>query len=136
MSTLPTSLDELLPAAKAEANAKGELRRMRRLARLLPADSDAGREASAIARALMARIEWREVAIVALMLEQVCGHCGRVHFWFEGEYLERQHIQDPTARWQELCSCPPLHPDLPRRIEYRTHKVQMCPTCVREHGYA
>lgn len=133
--TIP-SLDSLLPAAKAEADAKTELKRVQRLTRLLPADSDAGREASAIARALLARIEWRETAMVALMLEQVCTHCGRVHFWFEGEYLERHHIRDQSARWQELCSTPGLHPNLPRRIEYRTHKVSMCPTCIREHGYA
>lgn len=131
------SLDNLLPAAKAASEARSTLKRAQRLIRALPPGSDEAREASAIARRLLAAIEWREVAIVALMLEQVCLHCSRVHFWFEGEYLERHHVRDPSARWQELIPSPEvcIHPDLPRRVEYRTHKVRMCPTCVREHGY-
>lgn len=111
-----------------------KLRAMQREAKRDP-DSDRGREASEIARRMLATLEWRDTALVALILEQVCECGARPHFWFEGEYVERKHIRDASARWQLLKGPSDHYPDLPRKIEYQTHRVKLCPSCLKEKGY-
>jgi hypothetical protein len=131
-------LDELFARAMQTATERDRLREARREARRLPPESHEGREASEIARALLLKLEWREHALVALCCEQVCT-CGRTHFWVEGEYLEHRHIRDSSARWQIIKPREAVtrehHPDLPRRIEYRTMRTDICPSCLAEHGY-
>lgn len=128
-----SALEAQLLAARQALSAREELKRAQSIARARP-DSDEGREASEIARRLLAQLEWREVALVALGYEQVCS-CGRNHYWIEGEYIERQHIRDRTARWHMLKSGSETV-KLPKRVEWRTMRVSLCPSCLREHGYA
>lgn len=126
-------LEELFGSAVAARSNREQFREAQNRARLLSPESKEGREATEIARRLLFQLEWREVALVALMDEQVCS-CGRVHFWLEGEYIERVHVRDKTARWHILRSGAETVV-LPRRIEYRTQKVKMCPSCIKDHGY-
>lgn len=131
-------LDELFARAMQQASARDRLREAQRMARQAPTDSADAEAANAIARRLLLQLEWREVALVALCYEQVCS-CGRTHFWVEGEYIEHQHVRDATARWQILRvreSVTREHHPLPRRVEYRTMRCDICPSCLREHGYA
>lgn len=129
----PIPLDELFGAAVASRSTREELHEAQRRARTVPPDSDLGREASAVARRLLMQLEWAEVALVALLNEQVCA-CGRTHFWLEGEYIERAHVRDKTARWQILRSGQETVV-LPKRVEYRTQRVKICPSCMKDHGY-
>lgn len=126
-------LEELFGAAIATRTSREKLREAQRVARTAPSESLEAHQANEIARRLLFQLEWREVALVALMDEQVCT-CGRVHFWLEGEYIEREHVRDRTARWHILRSGTETVL-LPRRIEYRTQKVKICPSCLKEHGY-
>lgn len=134
----PTPLDEMFARAMARAGDRDRLREAQREARRRTPDSTEGREATEIARRLLLQLEWREEALVALVCEQICS-CGRTHFWVEGEYLQHRHLRDATAKWNILrqrdSATRGHHPDLPRRIEYQTMRVAICPSCLRENGY-
>lgn len=135
----PTPLDEMFARAMSRASDRDRLREAQREARRTPPETPEGREASEIARRLLLRLEWREEALVALACEQVCT-CGRTHFWIEGEYIQHRHVRDNTAKWNILHRRESVtrdhHPDLPRRVEYQTMRVDICPSCLREHGYS
>lgn len=127
-------LDDLLAesmVAKRNGDAVKKARTTLAMGNMHP---DAKEKLQAVVRAHELRVDWQNVAAVAVFNRQYCNECELVHIHFEGFFQRQKHRTSKVERWVKSVREQMLA-ELPKEVKYEEAIVDSCEECCGLAGY-